>query len=382
MSQSPFPVIGFDAKRALCNNSGLGAFSRTLLHDLSLLPDMPKMRLYTPRPILSSLLRQLPQDLQDSLFVPLHRGKLYGDIWRAGGIVRHLRRDGVALFHGLSGELPRGLKANGIRSVVTIHDLIFLIHPEYYTYIDRHTYLRRYHRTLREADIVIAISDCTKRDILRHSQLRDEQVHVIYQGISQRHYCPCSPDILNDVRQRYHLPSQFILCVGTVEPRKNVLLAVRALASLPETIHIVVVGHLTPYARLVQKEAQRLGVVSRLHFLSHVPNNDLPAIYQQATAFVYPSVYEGFGIPIVEAISHGLPVVACTGSCLEEAGGPANIYIAPDDVHGMHQALSSLLASPQQRRSIVEASRNYITRFDNTTTAASYLSIYQQLLCK
>ena len=374
-------IIGYDAKRALCNNSGLGAFSRTLLHDLSQLPDATlDMRLYSPQPIKQSLLHQLPQGLQNMLSMPPHKGRLYGDYWRARALPRFLRRDGVALYHGLSGELPRGLQANGVKSVVTIHDLIFLIHPEYYTLFDRRTYLHRFFRTLQEADAVIAISECTKRDILRHSHLRDEQVHVIYQGISQRHYRPCSADTLGDVQQRYCLPSQYILNVGTVEPRKNVLLAIRALSSLPETVHMVVVGRLTSYARQVQQEAQHLGVASRLHLLSQVPFDDLPAIYQLASVFTYPSIYEGFGIPIVEAIGHGLPVVACTGSCLEEAGGPANLYVTPNDVCEMSLALSSLLASPQQRHSIVESSRRYITRFDNTTAATAYLSIYRELL--
>lgn len=375
-----YPIIGFDAKRALGNSSGLGTFSRTLLNDLSMLPDKGlTLRLYSPMPSHPALFHQLTKELQDSLAVPPHRCRLYGDYWRSGAMVSDLRQDGVTLYHGLSGELPRGLQANGIKGVVTIHDLIFLIHPEYYSFFDRRTYLRRYRRTLQEANAVVAISECTRRDILRHSHLRPDQVHVVYQGISRHHYHPCTADRLAEVQQRHHLPAQYVLSVGTVEPRKNVLLAVRALATLPQDVHLVVVGHPTAYIRQIQQEAAALGITSRIHLLSQVSNEDLDAIYQLAVVFVYPSIYEGFGIPIVEAIGHGLPVVACTGSCLEEAGGPSNFYVAPQDVTGMSQALASLLASPERRKSVVEAARRHIARFNNETAANNYLSLYHKL---
>ena len=176
-------IIGYDAKRIVSNATGLGSYGRTLINALAPLVPQNKLLLYAPDSGNEALRTQIAQTSNVAYAYP-HKAKLrlQKDLWRAHGIVKDLQRDGVQLFHGLSGELPRGIRKAGIRSVVTIHDLIFLAHPEYYHLIDTKLYARKFQRTCREADLIIAISERTKNDILRYSDFPAERIRLIYQS--------------------------------------------------------------------------------------------------------------------------------------------------------------------------------------------------------
>ncbi|MCR5077585.1 MAG: glycosyltransferase family 4 protein [Prevotella sp.] len=370
-------TIGFDAKRIVSNRTGLGSYGRNLINDLAAINSTDRILLFAPDSGHADLREQVVMRGNVRLICPenLHF-RFQRDLWRTHGIVRSLRENGVHIFHGLSGELPHGLKAAGIRGIVTIHDLIFLRHPEYYNWIDVQIYKRKFHQTLREADRIIAISECTKRDILHYGNFPEDRIDVIYQSCDTRFKQRSDELTKQRVRQQYSLPNRYILNVGTVEERKNVLLAIRALRNLPDELHLVVVGRQTKYQRTLQKELND-GLSSRVHFLQGVPNADLYAIYQQAQCFVYPSRYEGFGIPIIEAIQSGLPVVAATGSCLEEAGGPDCLYVDPDDPEAMSEAISSLLTGSNESTA---RSKEYVRRFENNSVAQQIQHIYQQII--
>jgi glycosyltransferase involved in cell wall biosynthesis len=205
-------------------------------------------------------------------------------------------------------------------------------------------------------------------------------VDVIYQSCAQRF--SDSPDErgLWRVRQKYGLPDRYILNVGSIEQRKNVLLAVKALHRLPEDVSLVIVGRRTPYADEVVKYVNETGLCGRVLILHGVPDEDLPALYRMADTFVYPSRYEGFGIPIIEAIRLGLPVVACTDSCLEEAGGPDSLYVAPDDDEAMAHAISKVLFGAEGRQQRIERSMTYVQRFENTGAAQRFADLYREML--
>jgi glycosyltransferase involved in cell wall biosynthesis len=168
--------------------------------------------------------------------------------------------------------------------------------------------------------------------------------------------------------------------VGSIEERKNILLAVKALPLLPEDLQLVIVGRHTKYTDVVQDYVQRHGLTQRVKILHGVKDEELPDLYAGAEAFVYPSLYEGFGIPIIEAISTGLPVVACTGSCLEEAGGPDNLYVAPDDAEGMAAAIRQVLKGAEGREERILRSQAYIHRFEGQNVAQQVVDLYHQLL--
>ena len=370
-------LIGFDAKRIVRNGTGLGSYARTLVNALSENEHL-QLNLYAPDEGRDDLRQQIVNREKVKFVYPegLHF-RFQRDLWRTKGVVKQLKEDGVQLYHGLSGELPAGLKAAGIPGVVTIHDLIFLRHPEYYHWWDVEIYRRKFKSTLKEASRIIAISECTKRDILYYGDFPEDKIDVIYQGCSNRFRKSVSEADKSRVKAKYNLSDNFILNVGSIEARKNVLLAVKALGCLLDSFRMVIVGKHTKYTDEVIAYVKKNGLEDRVQILHGIPDDDLPVIYHLAKVFVYPSRYEGFGIPIIEAIQTGLPVVACTGSCLEEAGGPDCLYVSPDDVEGMANAIKQAIAEKDVR---VPRAQEYIKRFENSNLAAQVIEEYEKTI--
>ena len=374
-------LIGYDAKRIARNATGLGNYCRTLVADMSALLPQCRLRLYMPDLGRAQLLGQLPEAQNIEFALPQSaRSAAAKALWRSWGVTRQLALDGVKIYHGLSGELPLGLRRAGIPAVATVHDLIFMRHPEYYNRIDVAFYRLKFRAMCREAGRIIAISECTKRDIMELGGVEESRIDVVYQSCAPRFTTEVADELCLRARSELQLPPRYILNVGTVEQRKNVMLALDALTLLPDDLHLVVVGRPTAYADKLRQRAQKLGLAARLHLLSGVGNDILPAVYHMAETFVYPSRYEGFGLPIIEAIQSGLPVVACTGSCLEEAGGPDSLYVGPDDVNGMADAIKTTLQNGAERTARIGRSREWVRRFENTNTAAKVAGVYEKLL--
>lgn len=374
-------LIGYDAKRIVSNGTGLGSYGRTLVNDLAAAGRF-QMRLYAPTTGRDDLRSQVVTGANVSFAYPAgyNMTGLQRSLWRSRGIVSDLRRDGVKLFHGLSGELPIGLAKSGIHSVVTIHDLIFLRHPEYYNWIDTKIYAWKFRLACREAERIIAISECTKRDIMELGGVAADRIDVIYQSCAPRFSADVDDDERARVAQTYQLPKRYLLSVGSIEERKNLLLAVNALKSLTDDVHLVAVGRRTRYAESLLAQASRAGLQQRIHLLHGVPDGDLPAIYAQAEAAVYPSRYEGFGIPIIEAIHCRLPVIACTGSCLEEAGGPDCLYVSPDDPEALAAAFVKVQRGAAGREERISRSLDYVRRFEGNDVTRQVIGVYRQLM--
>lgn len=368
--------IGYDAKRIVHNGTGLGNYGRTLINSLSAVDKEDELLLYAPDKGRDDLRSQIRREKNVGFRYPRFAPtRLRRDLWRRKGIVGDLVADGVELFHGLSGELPMGISAAGIPSVVTIHDLIFMRHPEYYSRIDAGIYRRKFYETIREATHIIAISECTKRDILYYGNVPEEKITVIYQSASPKFNCN------GDIKRPESIEgvSRYMLQVGTIEERKNALEAVQALEYLPVGLHLVLVGGQTPYTGKVAKYAMEHGLDKRVHILSGIDDNELARLYRHAECFVYPSRYEGFGIPIVEAIQCGLPVVAAKGSCLDEAGGSFCKYVSPDDAFALADAVMELISSPRLPE-IIAGEREYVRRFENNDVASQVQELYHRIV--
>ncbi|MDO4948622.1 MAG: glycosyltransferase family 1 protein [Bacteroidales bacterium] len=372
-------LIGFDAKRITHNATGLGNYCRTLVNNI-IRKNSGKylLRLYTPDAGNPLLKNRMVLDKHVRFAYP--RKNLWKSLWRSALIVNDLTSDGIKLYHGLTGELPIGIKKTGIKTVVTIHDLIFMRHPIYYHWTESLIYKIKFRLTCKEADHFIAISECTKSDIMSLGGIPDSRISVIYQGCDEGFKQQVDEKRKQQVSDSHHLPPKYILTVGTLEERKNAGLIVKALERLPYDINLVMVGRRTPYINKVMREAERHGIGKRILILSDLPFSDLPAIYQMAEVFVYPSRYEGFGIPIIEAIHSGIPVVAAKGSCLEEAGGPDSMYVDPDDADALARCiLANLQHTPEREQRIVK-SRQYVARFDEQNLADEVLKVYESLL--
>lgn len=372
--------IAFDAKRITHNRTGLGNYGRTVVEMLARFAPGNRYELYTPDPGREELRGRLAGLEPVAFRYPLKpRHGIFKALWRSWGVCRELPRD-TALYHGLSGELPFGLRKAGIRSVVTVHDLIYLRFPAYYKPFDRAIYAWKCRKACELADRVIAISEATKRDLVHFFGVPADKIDVVYQGCDAAFKREVPAADRDAVRKKYALPEHFVLTVGSIEERKNLLLLVRAVERMERRVHIVAVGKRTPYTAQVEEYAVQHGLQPWLHILSGVPFADLPAIYQSADLFVYPSRFEGFGIPMIEAANCGLPTIGATGSCLEEAGGPGACYVDPDDAEGLAARIGEILADEALRRRMVESGRAYVARFEPEVIVRELLEVYDRVL--
>lgn len=368
--------IGFDAKRAFNNYTGLGNYSRFIIEALQrYLPDWEYVA-YTPK--VGKKTWKGAANL--SLRMP-KKGILKG-LWRSFFIGKQLEEDHIAIYHGLSNELPFGLKARGIKTVVTIHDLIFLRYPTMYPFWDRLIYRFKFKWACAMADKIVAVSEQTKRDIIHYYGTNPAKIAVIYQDCDQAFHQEIAPEIVLKTREAYELTKPYILCVSTFTERKNQLNLVKAFEKMAiRHIDLVLVGGKGAYQTQIEKYIATQGITG-VRIINSVPFNDLPALYQGASLFVYPSVFEGFGIPIVEALHSGIPVVAATGSCLEEAGGDACLYADPYSIDEWVEKMKILLdeASIGLRNDLKVKGKRYVKKFESAEIALCFKELFFDII--
>lgn len=375
-------TVAFDGKRAVQNMTGLGNYSRLTVNVLSVRYLANRYVLMAPRRCDNPLLEPLLMRDNVELFTP--SGALMRRMpawWRTIEMVHDWPRLGVDVYHGLSNEIPLTSGLAPCATVVTIHDLIWRHFPRDYSAADRRIYEFKYRSSARNATRVIAISERTRDDMVELWGISPSKIDVIYQGCDPSFGRPLSPDERMSVRARYNLPEKYIVAVATVQGRKNQWLAVKALSALPPDVKLVIAGgrHGQYHGEINRYIVDnRLG--DRVVWLDPVPLADLPALYAGACFSSYTSRYEGFGIPVIESICAGTPVVACTGSCLEEAGGPGAIYVGPDDVEGYVEAARSILEKPWLRDKLVEQGRRYVRRFNEADFATSLMKTYNKAI--
>ncbi len=379
---STYTTIGFDAKRAAQNRTGLGNYSRFVISGLNQFAPDVRQVLYVPNPRRTEALGGIGELPRVELRSPGGLWQAARSAWRTWGITSRLEKDGVQLYHGLSGELPLNIRrAAGVRSIVTIHDLIFLRYPELYKAIDRKIYEYKFRRACEQADRIIAVSEQTKRDVISFFGTAAEKIGVVYQGCDEQFRHTASEELRQEVRHAYQLPERYILYVGSIEERKNLGLLAEAMSMVKDRdVQVVAVGRRTPYADSVQEEVEYFGLAQRFRMISGVPFRHLPALYQQAAVFVYPSIFEGFGIPMLEALCSGTPAIGCTGSCLEEAGGPSSLYVDPYDADKLAKALDSVLEDAELRERMIAEGRKHASRFEMEPLTHQLCAEYARLL--
>lgn len=384
--------IGFDAKRAAQNRTGLGNYSRFVIRILSEKFTGNQYHLYTPKPHRMPYLQEIPTLKHLFLhFPPQGIWSRLRSLWRVWGITKDIQKDGIHIFHGLSNELPlnigtpeqRKMKADGkgCKYIVTVHDLIFIHTPQYYHWIDRQIYNFKFRRACRCADRVIAVSEYTKQEIMHYYHTPESKIDVVYQGCDPVFSQKIEEGKLQEVKARYQLPDKFVLYVGSIEERKNLMLVAKAMAKLNgrAAIHVVAVGRRTAYVDKIQNFLKAQGIEHLFHFYHQVPYADLPSFYKWASTFAYPSRIEGFGIPLLEAISSGVPAIGCTGSCLEEAGGPNSIYVNPNDVQGMADAILRTCTDEDLRQHMISEGKKYALNFSDEKLSHNLMKVYENL---
>ena len=375
--------IGYDAKRLFNNFTGLGNYSRFIVKGIHQYFPTARIFLFTPKIKNHPEVKDFLESEHYTTLQPagwLQALKL-GSYWRTALLAREAREQQVDVFHGLSHELPQGI-ARVCKAVVTIHDLIFLRYPQFYSAIDRWIYTKKVKHACKEAHVIIAISEQTKSDLIEYLGVPAKKIKVVYQGCHPNFERTFDKDSLLAIKGKYNLPDRFLLNVGTIEPRKNALLILQAYNHLPKAARmpLVMVGRPTAYLQTIKDFAKAHQLEEYITYLHAVDFKDLPAIYQMSEAFIYPSLFEGFGIPLVEAITCKTPVITSTGSCFSEAAGPHALYVSPTDAVALAQAIQVVCQDATKRQEMVEGSLHYIQRFSEERIANDIMDVYRSVI--
>ncbi len=365
--------IGYDAKRLFHNASGLGNYSRDLVRILASHFPNNAYFLYNPKKGKLNRWKSLTNTFEkqpNGIWRRLH------PLWRQGPISHQLKNDGLDLYHGLSGELPRGLK---IPSVVTVHDLIFYRYSKLYKPIDVIIHKRKVNHAVQAATKVVAISEQTKSDLIEFTGISGDKIEVIYQGCHPVFKTKLSNEKLESISKKYQLPKKFVLFVGTLEARKNPLIIAQALKDTPHSM--VFVGKVKAHGETLKSFVNTNRMQDRVVFIDSIGVEDLAGIYQCATVFCYPSLFEGFGIPIIEALYSGTPVITTEGGCFSEAGGKSSIYIDPTNIEALRNAVDHLVNEPQsKRKKRVQDGKEFVEKFNDNVLAKQWNKMYKSVL--
>ena len=366
--------IGFDAKRLYNNFTGLGNYSRTTIDILTEYVPQHQYFLYTPKVTKNQVTLPYLQSAKCRTCLP--EGTMKGSLWRSYGLAADLQRDEIDLFHGLSNEIPTGLAKRGIPSVVTIHDVAFHTFKDMYRWHDRMIYHQKWKYACHHANHIIAISESTKADIIRFFEVPEEKISVIYQPVNKVYY---EENVKNKELKN---ANPYMLYVGSVNSRKNLLGIVKAMELLPADLQIplTIVGGGGSYKRQVEQYIAEHHMEHLFHWTSAIDSMSLKQLYAQATLFLYPSFYEGFGLPVVEALLSGCPVLTSNTSSLPEAGGPCSLQVAPRNIEEIRDGIVRILTDDSLRRQMIEGGRQYaLDKFHPETIAGQLANMYKKM---
>jgi glycosyltransferase involved in cell wall biosynthesis len=322
--------------------------------------------------------------------LPAHSLGLPAKPWRICVLLAQLSHTGMDrwlpacdVFHATEHLLPP-LKRAG--SVFTVHDLIFLHFPEYHLPINRWYLTLMLPRFLLGADALIAVSENTKRDVVELMHIPPEKISVIYEGVSPA-FRPFENSAERErVREKYKLPNRYLLSLGTIEPRKNLVTLLDAyhlLLARGQTVpHLVLAGRKGWLFGPVLARVRELGLDERVHFTGWIDEQDAPAIMSAAAAFVYPSLYEGFGLPPLEAMACGTPVICSNASSLPEVVGDGGLLVEPRDVGALADAIARVLGDEGLRAQLRMRGLAQAQRFSWEQTARETMAVYQSVAAK
>ncbi len=375
---TPLPRIGIDATAAIHQRAGIGRSVRELVRALAALkPDLP-LRLF----VAGAHRADLAYAPGSAVYRPSRFSEMtHARLWHRlrAPLPVELWTGPLDLFHATDFALPPTRPRT--RTVATVHDLAFERYPDE-TMPGMLDYLKRVApRSARRADAIIAVSQATRQDLIELYGIPAEKIHVVYHGVTPD-FCPeRDPAQEAETRQRYQLPEgPLLLTVGTLQPRKNHLRLVQAFARTRQPAALVIAGSPGWAYGEVRGEVEHLNLRRRVRFVEWVEDRDLPALYRMATAFVFPSLYEGFGLPVLEAMASGAPVIASRASSLPEVVGEAGVLVDPLDVDGLAAAMDALLSDADRHAALREAGLARASNFTWAKAARQTWAVYESLL--
>jgi len=369
--------IGLDALLLDRYDSGVEIYIRGLVRALARLDREHEFVVYLARDA-------RPPDVEGNPRFTFRRAPFRGRsralriLWEQGRLPRALVRDGIDVFHALGYVMP---VRSSVPTVVTMHDVIALKHPELCKPSNAAHYRLMLPRAASRAQRIVASSEATKADIVSLLGAPAEKVTVVYPGLDEAFLANDGRD--DEVRSKHHLPEQYILFVGNIEPKKNLTALLTAYDFLRTQravdMPLVLVGRKAWKYGPVFDAIRSYGMNDRVLLRGYVEREDLPGIYRMAAVFVFPSLVEGFGLPLLEAMASGVPVVASNAPAVPEAVGDAALTVPPDDGLLLGRTVCKVLQNSFLRSRLIERGRERVQRFSWRDTARKMLAVYADL---
>lgn len=371
-------TIYLDVSAAVNSRAGLGRYTRSLADALIAELEMPPTLFYnrTAEASVPEHWRALPQRAFRMGYKPWRM-----IVWQGQLLRMDFSRlvPGAAVFHATEHLL---LPLRDVPAVLTMHDLIFKLFPEHHKKLNYYFLNAAVPLFVRRADAIIAVSQATKNDLMRHYGTPDHKITVVHEAAAP-HFRVVPISEVSRVRAKYNLPDRFLLSVGTIEPRKNLTRLVEALARLRKgdrNLSLVVVGSKGWMYDEFFARVEELGLQGAVRMLGFIPDEDLPAVFRAATVYVMASIYEGAGLPLLEAMACGAPVVSSRESSLPELGADVPRYFNPYDVDNMTEVLRTVLEDEALRAHMAAQGPVRAGRFSWQRAARETLDVYERAL--
>lgn len=371
-------LIGIDGNEAnVKKRVGIGEYSFQLLKNLKELPTInTKFRIY----LKSNPLSDMPKENANWEYRILKPGKLWTQ-WRLP-LDLFLHGPKPDVFFSPSHYAPRFSPAP---SIISVMDLSYLYFPELFNERDLYQLKNWTAYSVKKAKKILTISNSSKNDIIREYKIASGKVNVTMPGIRETRTLEPEIYAMNQLKMKYGLTDNFILFVGTLQPRKNIVRLIEAFAQVrkelktPKDLELVIVGKKGWLYEEILETPGKLGIEKRVKFLEDVDDSELTPLYSHALCFVLPSLYEGFGLPVLEAMQQGCPVITSNVSSLPEAGGDACLYVDPEDSNDIAEKIKMLVTSEKLRNELIKKGKRQTGKFSWEKTAKETLAVLEEI---
>jgi glycosyltransferase involved in cell wall biosynthesis len=372
--------IGFKASRLKKKYNFNSSYDSNVIRGLCQYFPQNQYLYYSSRPNAIEITQQCPalQLAQPSASASRLKLSRLSNLYSVPASIKNFRPEVV---HSLESEVLLR-KPGRSKWVVTVHDLLFLRYPHLYNLLDVSVNKQKAKYACSKADLIVAVSQQTANDIVEFLGIPEDKIRIVYQGVHPIFKEEYDSYILQRIATKYQLPPDYLLNVGTIETRKNALLLLEALNQIKGKMDLplVLVGKSTPYKKVLEEYIKKNHLQERVIFLHNVQFEDLPKLYQQSSMFVYPSVFEGFGIPILEALVSKVPVITSLGSCFAEAGGPNSIYINPSDSEELAEAILRVYNNPTMATKMTIDGVAHSMNFEDEKLAKDLMQVYKEVV--
>jgi len=372
--------IGIDASPILKERAGVGNYTYQLIRHLSLIDRVNQYVLFYchHKDVRDKIMKlENPNFESKTVRFPIKIMKVFWASVRRPKVDRWVGK--VDLYHSTAFYLNPISEG---KSILTIFDVNFLAMRKFTLWSGRWHFAPKMKDYAKRSHHIITVSESSKREIIKYLNVAEEKISVIYGGYSDIFKPKADDRLSGEVKRKYNITGNYLLYVGTLEPRKNLLGLIRAYAqsrAKDDFILVLAGGRGWQYENIF-KLVRKLKLENRIIFTGYVPENDLPGLYQGATLFVYPSFYEGFGLPPLEAMACGLPVIVSNTTSLPEVVGDAGVYVDPDYVEQISFSIDTVLSDSDLRQTLIQRSLERAKLFSWEKTAKKTLELYEQVV--